>query len=103
MSDIKKRFSRRDFLRMAGGTAATLPVLAACSTATEEATEAPDVAGPSSDVASGQRGGLWFPPEPPELKEVVTAVNTPSWFTNLAWRTMLDRGFVERKVSTRSS
>ena len=93
------RFSRRDFLRMAGSTALTAPVLAACA-APPPATEAPaaaDTGSMDTGMAPGQRGGLWLPPEQPEIKSVVTAVDTPSYFTNVAWRIMLDRGFTEEE------
>ncbi|OGO19887.1 MAG: hypothetical protein A2Z14_08710 [Chloroflexi bacterium RBG_16_48_8] len=90
MSDIKKRFSRRDFLRVTGSAAATLPLLAACAEATEEATQAP---GTGTELEAGERGGLWLAPEPPELKKIVTATNTPSYFTVLPWYTMIDYGF----------
>jgi ABC-type nitrate/sulfonate/bicarbonate transport system substrate-binding protein len=51
----------------------------------------------AAGLAPGQRGGLWLPPEPPEMTRVVTSVNSPSYFTNLAWRIMLDRGFTEEE------
>jgi ABC-type nitrate/sulfonate/bicarbonate transport system substrate-binding protein len=99
---MSEKFSRRDFIRMAGATALTAPVLAACGSPPQQTAapvEAPSTG--SSDtgtgLAPGQRGGLWLPPEPPEIKSVVTAVDTPSYFTNVAWRIMLDRGFVEEE------
>ena len=93
MSDLKKRFSRRDFLRVAGGTAATMPLLAACASETE----APVAAVDCPDVGEMVGPLHWLPPEEPELKDVVVGVNTPSWFTNLIWRTCLDRGFFEEE------
>ena len=71
MSELKKRFSRRDFVRVAGATAATLPLLAACAEDPTEAPVAPDNGG-ETGLIEGQRGGLWLPPEqsvpvPPQL------------------------------------
>jgi ABC-type nitrate/sulfonate/bicarbonate transport system substrate-binding protein len=94
MSDIKRRFSRRDFLWIAGSTAATLPLLAACADATEEVTEAPGV---GTELEAGERGGLWLPPQQPEMKEVVTSTNTPSYYTVLPWYIMNDYGFTEEE------
>ena len=95
MSDLKKRFSRRDFLWIAGSTAATLPLLAACAEATEEATQAQADTG--TELEAGERGGLWLPPEAPEMKEVVTSTNTPSYYTTLPWYLMNDYGFAEEE------
>lgn len=95
---MSARFSRRDFIRLAGATALTAPVLAACSSAAQQtAAPAPSTGGGATGLAPGQRGGLWLPPEPPEIKSVVTAVDSPSYFTNAAWRIMLDRGFTEEE------
>jgi len=106
MPDIRKTYTRREFLRAAAGTALLgVPLVSACAKATEE----PVVVAPTSGGADtggapsggegtgrapGQRGGMWLPPEPPEITEIVTAVDTSSYFTNIMWRIMIDRGFV---------
>ncbi len=91
------KFSRRDFIRMAGTTALSAPLLAACGSSAQEtaAPAAPSTGGGEAAAAPG--GIMWLPPEPPEIKSVVTAVDSPSYFTNLAWRIMLDRGFAEEE------
>jgi ABC-type nitrate/sulfonate/bicarbonate transport system substrate-binding protein len=94
MSDLKRRFSRRDFLWVAGSTAAVMPLLAACAEATEEATQAAET---GTELEAGERGGLWLPPEQPEMKEVVTSTNTPSYYTTLPWYIMNDYGFTEEE------
>ncbi len=97
MSRKRKRFSRRDFIRLAGGTAISLPVLAACKAATEEATEAPDTGGGETGLAEGQRGGMWLPPEQPEITEIVTSVGNPNFYTSVPWHLMIDMGFMEEE------
>jgi len=96
MSKLTKRFSRRDFMRVAGGTAMTLPLLAACA---EEATEevvAPDNGG-ETGLVEGQRGGLWLPPEQPELKEISASLDNPNFYTVVHWHLINDYGYAEEE------
>ena len=92
MSDIKKRFSRRDFMKFASGTAMTLPLLAACA---DTATEAPvvDDNGGETGLVEGQRGGLWLPPEQPELKEISASLDNPNFYTVVHWHLINDFGY----------
>jgi len=98
MSKLRKRFSRRDFMRVAGGTAATLPFLAACA---EEATEtvAPETESGDlpSNLVAGQRGGLWLPPEQPELTEISCSLDNPNFYTVVPWHLIEDLGYAEEE------
>ena len=92
MSELKKRFSRRDFVRVAGATAATLPLLAACAEDPTEAPVAPDNGG-ETGLIEGQRGGLWLPPEQPELKEISASLDNPNFYTVVHWHLINDYGY----------
>jgi ABC-type nitrate/sulfonate/bicarbonate transport system substrate-binding protein len=93
MSDIKKRFDRRDFMKFATGTAMTLPLLAACA---ETATEAPvedDGGNGETGLVEGQRGGLWLPTEQPEMKEISASLDNPNFYTVVHWHLIDDYGY----------
>ncbi|OGO19454.1 MAG: hypothetical protein A2Z14_04210 [Chloroflexi bacterium RBG_16_48_8] len=91
MSSKKERFSRRDFLHVAGGAAMSLPMLASCAKATEEVTAPPESG--EAGLVPGQRGGLWLPPEEPEMKKITVAVSTPDYYTGIHWNIINDWGF----------
>jgi hypothetical protein len=97
MSTFRKRFSRRDFLRMAGGTALSLPILSACAKATEAPTQAPESGGETTGLVEGQRGGLWLAPEPPEVDSIVTSTGNPNFFTVVPWHMIEDYGFAQEE------
>lgn len=96
MSTFRKRFSRRDFVKVVSSTAFSVPFLAACADKAEE-TAAVETGGEETTLVEGARGMQWLPPEEPELKDITTSLTNPNFYTVAPWHMMNDYGYIEEE------